>query len=252
MRGVRVTQKMNKAVLSSLFLIAFSIANAAEPDVLVNFFGHAGISDKRSVYHGEMLQHYANKPTLGQGLPQNVQATFRKLEGSQRNSVYAVLLSDGHNSQDWYVFLVKEDDLWKLSAVRSLALSGVFHLVLQQLEQKNLRSETEEWEYQNMLLTIKSDQKLKDYLRSNLAEFKNLASLYSEGDKEQSIKGAKHLYINQVSDKDGVLDFRIGGIIDNSVGYLYVPEGLKPPTMSPGGFIYIEEIADGWYIYKTT
>ena len=243
---------MDKAVIASLFLITFSISNAAEPDVLVNFFGHAGISDKRSVYHGEMLQNFANKPTLGQGLPQNVQATFRKLEGSRHNSVYAVLLSDGHNSQDWYVFLVRENDLWKLSAVRSLALPSVFYSALQQLEQKYPRSEIEEWQFQNMLLTIKSDQELKDYLRSNLTEFKNLANLYLEGGKEQSTIGARHLYVNFVSDKDGVLDFSIGGIIDNSVGYLYVPEGSKVPTMSPSEFIYIEEIADGWYIYKTT
>ena len=119
-----------------MFLFAFSIASAAaEPEVLVKFFGHAGISDKRSVYHGEMLEHFTDKPTLGQGLPSNVHATFRKLNESQLNAVYAVLLSDGHNSQDWYAFLVKENNIWKISAVRNLALPGVFYMVLQQLEQ---------------------------------------------------------------------------------------------------------------------
>lgn len=243
---------MNRALLTSLLLVTLSIANAAEPDVLVNFFGHGGISDKSSVYHGEMLQNFSNKSTLGQALPRNVHATFRRLDGSQRNTVYAVLLSDGHNSQDWYVFMVRENDIWKISAVRNLALPGVFYSALQQLEQKNPRSEVEEWQYRNMLLTIKSDQELKNYLRSNLAKFKNLANLYSEGDKEKSNEGAKHLYVNFVSDKEGVIDFNVGGIIDNSVGYLYVPEGSKPPLMSPSGFIYVEEIADGWYIYKTT
>lgn len=243
---------MKRAIFTFLFLAACTLANAAEPDVLVKFFGHAGISDKRSVYHGEMLEHYTEKPTLGQGLPSDVQATFRKLEESQRRSVYAVLLSDGHKSQDWYAFLVKENDLWKISAVRNLELSGVFYMALQHLEQKTPRSEKEEWQYQNMLLTIKSDRELKEYLKSNLAEFSNVVTLYSKGDKEQSDKAAKRLFINFVNNKDGAIELNIGGIIDNAVGYLYVPPGAKPPTMDPSEFIYVEEIADGWYIYKTT
>ncbi|MBK9309045.1 MAG: hypothetical protein IPM58_18570 [Nitrospira sp.] len=243
---------MKRAISILLFLAACTLANAAEPDVLVKFFGHAGIGDKRSVYHGEMLKHYTDKPTVGQGLPRNVQATFRKLEESQFRSVYAVLLSDGHKSQDWYAFLVKENDRWKISAVRNLALSGVFHIALQQLEQKNPRSEKEEWQYQNMLLTIKSDRELKEYLKSNLADFRNVVTLYSKGDKEQSDKMAKRLLIDFIKDINGAIEFNIGGIIDNTVGYLYVPPGSKPPTMDPSEFIYVEEIADGWYIYKTT
>jgi hypothetical protein len=199
-----------------------------------------------------MLEHFLNKPTLGEGLPSNVKAIFRKLSESPKSAVYAVLLTDGQMTQDWYAFLVNVSDVWKLSAVRNLALSGVFYMALQGLEHKTSRTEKEKWQYQNMLLTIKSDSELKEYLKSNLAEFNNVISLHRKGDKEKSEKSAKRLLINFVKAEGGSIKLNIGGIIDNSVGYLYVPPGAKPPTMTPDEFIYIEQITDSWYIYKTT
>jgi hypothetical protein len=40
--------------------------------------------------------------------------------------------------------------------------------------------------------------------------------------------------------------------MDNEVGYLYVPDGIKPPEISPNDFIYVEYIIGNWYIYRTT
>lgn len=235
-----------------LFLVFCGLAKASDQDVLANFFGHTGISDKHAVYHGEMLQHFSDKPTLGEGLPKDVQAQFRKLAETNNNTVYAVFLTNGRQTQDWYAFLVRENDVWKISAVRNLALPGVFYMALQELEHKAARTEKEEWQYQNMLLTLKNDSELKAYLKINLAKFSNVVTLLSRGKKEQSEKAARRLFINFAKNDGGTFELNIGGILDNSVGYLYVPPGAKPPTMSPSKFIYIEEITDGWYVYKTT
>jgi len=48
------------------------------------------------------------------------------------------------------------------------------------------------------------------------------------------------------------LKFTIGGVLDNSVGYMYVKDKNDVPEMSPGLFIMIREIGDGWYLFKTT
>ena len=48
------------------------------------------------------------------------------------------------------------------------------------------------------------------------------------------------------------LNFLIGGITDNSVGYLYIKNKKDVPKMNPARFIMIREIGDGWYLYKTT
>lgn len=243
---------MKRFFLTIILLFIHSIAVAADPDILIKFFGHSGIIDKRSIYHGEMLQYYVNKPTLGEGLPKNVLANFRPLEETKSKAVYAVLLSDGRKTQDWYAYLVKENDIWKICAIRNLALSGVFYSALKELETKNQRTVEEEWQYQNMLLTIKSDSELKTYLINNFNDFKNVFSLYSNGEIKQSEIEAKRLFINHVGYNGAVFELNIGGILDNSVGYLYVPPGTNQPKMSTSDFIYVEEVADRWYIYKTT
>lgn len=238
-------------LLISLFLIS-NFSQAAEPDVLAGFFGRSGIRDKSSVYHGEMLANFIDKPTLGEGMPSNVQYSVRRLDESANKAIYAVLLSDGQHSQDWYAFLVNEGDRWKLSAVRCLALPGVFYMALQELEKRSPRAENEEWQYQNMLLTIKSDSDLKQYLRSHISEFTVVVKLFSEGLEEQAKNAAKSLLVSFIGSDDGTIRLSIGGILDNSVGFLYVPPGVKPPKMSADEIIYVEEIEGGWFIYKTT
>ena len=41
-------------------------------------------------------------------------------------------------------------------------------------------------------------------------------------------------------------------MLDNRVGYIYAPAGCTPPPLSPGEYIYVEAVAPGWYLYKTT
>jgi len=234
------------------YLIVSSSVYASEPEVLRGFFGHDGIKNKSTLYIGEMLQHAVNEPTLGDNLPKDVKSTYRKLYENKNKSIYAVFLSDGQQSQDWYAYLERENQIWKLSAVRKLALPGMYFMALQEIESKKSRSEEEEWQYQNMLLTIKSDKELKEYLKSKLVDFNEIISLYLDGKKDQYEIKLKRLFISNITANSGVIELSIGGIMDNSVGYMYVKPGNSPPKMSPSEFIYIEQISKGWYIYKTT
>jgi hypothetical protein len=65
------------------------------------------------------------------------------------------------------------------------------------------------------------------------------------------------LFISSVSYGDyelggGCLVFSIGGMMDNTVGFLYVKDKKHLPKMDDSGVIMIREIGDGWYLYKTT
>jgi len=233
-------------------MLATFAAKAGEPAVLEQFFSSEGIKNKYSVYYGEMLEYYAEKPTIGEGLPKDVHVNFRKVNESSGNAIYAVLLSKEQQTEDLYVFLVKENNTWKISAIRSLALPGLFYIALQEIGKKNPKSAEEEWQYQNMLLTIKSDSELKSYLKTNINEFNALVALLLKGNKGPSEKKARKLYLNHVENNEGIIDLNIGGMTDNSVGYLFVPDGKSPPAMDPSNYIYIERITGGWYIYKTT
>ncbi|MFT7618558.1 MAG: hypothetical protein ACI97A_002202 [Planctomycetota bacterium] len=43
----------------------------------------------------------------------------------------------------------------------------------------------------------------------------------------------------------------VGGMVDNFVRFQHY-SGQAPPDMSDDEFIWIEEVADGWYLVKTT
>lgn len=47
------------------------------------------------------------------------------------------------------------------------------------------------------------------------------------------------------------IHFSKGGILDNSLGYIYAPDEDVPP-IDHGEYFYIERIDEHWYIYRTT
>jgi hypothetical protein len=66
----------------------------------------------------------------------------------------------------------------------------------------------------------------------------------------------RKLYISSVWFGDyelgNCLNFLIGGLLDNTVGFIYVKNKKDLPVMSPDKIIMIREIGNGWFIYKTT
>jgi hypothetical protein len=79
------------------------------------------------------------------------------------------------------------------------------------LGQKSPRTEKEEWQYQNMLLTVKSDSQLKEYLKNNLPEFRSVVILLSSGEKANLENAAKRLLLNFVKEENGRFELNIGG-----------------------------------------
>jgi len=236
-------------VLLFLPLAAF----ADESGLVKQFFGQDGIKNKREVYAGEMLEHYLDRPTMGETLPKGVEVILKALEKSPEREIYAVLLSKDGRSQDWYIYLVNEQNKWKISAVRNLALPGLFFMALQEVQSKTSRTKEEEHQYQNMLLTLQLDSELKEFLYKNIDSLNTIA-LEAKTSQEKATESAKHLNLNFVGyePSSGIVDVNIGGILDNSVGYLFVPTTTKVPKMSGDNYIYIEHIIGNWYVYKTT
>ena len=234
-----------------LFLPLTALAD--ESSLVKQFFGQDGIINKEEVYAGEMLEHYLDKPTLGETLPKGIEVSLRALERNPQREIYAVLLSKDGEFQDWYIYLVYDQNKWKISAVRNLALPGLFFMALQELQSKANRTKEEEYRYQNRLLTLKLDSELKEFLQINIDSLNTIA-LEAKTSQEDATESARHLHLNFVAyeSTSGIVDVNIGGILDNSVGYLFVPTGTEVPKMSDDNYIYIEHIAGNWYLYKTT
>ncbi len=241
-------------LLIILFILFFPTSlNAQEPEVLKAFFGSDGIENKSAVYSGEMLSYFMKSPTLGQHLPQDAEISYRPLQQENDRAIYAVYIATERSSEDWYVYLVKEKNIWKISAVRKLALPPFFNMVIEEFEKIPDKSKEEDFRYQNMRLTLKTDAELKDYLEQNIDQFNKIVEL-SHSNLEAANSLGKSIYLNNISfwRNSKIIDVNIGGIIDNSVGYLYVPDGLSPPKMTSTDYIYVEKIRKNWFIYKTT
>lgn len=62
----------------------------------------------------------------------------------------------------------------------------------------------------------------------------------------------KNLHIAALETKaDSSVEFTIGGITDNTVGFIYSPKDA-PPKIDGWRYIWIEKIAAGWYLFRTT
>jgi len=236
-----------------VFLLFPLAAFADESRLVEQFFGQDGLDNKREVYTGEMLEHYLDKPTLGEDLPKGINVSLRALEQSPRREIYAVLLTKEGISQDWYIYLVNDQKKWKISAVRNLALPSMFFMSLQAIQSKPNRTKEEENHYQNMLLTLQLDSELKEYLHKNIGSL-NAIAFEAKTSQKKATESAKHLNLNLVGydSSSGIVDVNVGGILDNSVGYLFVPPGTEVPQMSDEDYIYIEHVTGNWYVYKTT
>ncbi|MBV8252124.1 MAG: hypothetical protein JO154_05905 [Chitinophaga sp.] len=66
----------------------------------------------------------------------------------------------------------------------------------------------------------------------------------------------KNLLIEYVSagewDDSQCITFVIGGMMDNMVGYLYVPDKSHLPNLYDSSIIMLRDMGNGWYLYKTT
>ncbi|MEJ2033889.1 MAG: hypothetical protein P8Y63_12825 [Deltaproteobacteria bacterium] len=109
---------------------------------------------------------------------------------------------------------------------------------MDELEKKKDRNPEEESQYQNILLTIKSDRELKQFLTVNIKALQAIADEARKENLKKADKLSEELHPHKVfppDDHPGIIEINIGGMLNNSVGFLYVPEGRMPPAMSSGG-----------------
>lgn len=242
-----------------LGLLGLLLLTCAEPgaaktpeEILVAFFGPGGIEEPKACYTGEMLEYYAQEKTLGQLLSPDVRWEPRLIESAGSRRVYVVDLVQSGRKQNWYAYLQADDGGWKLAGVRTLALTALPDMALLQLEALPQRSPDEEWGYQNLLLTLSPDDRLKDFVRARRAGLRSIADAALAGEMEKANEMARAEFLSGVRLEDGCVVIDIGGVVDNVVGILYVAEGASPPTMDLHGYIYVEQVEGPWYVFKTT
>jgi hypothetical protein len=229
-------------------------ADRTPEDVIRAFFGKEDLSGKKDWFSGE-IENTPNGPrTLGQELPPGVTIAFRPLQQSSDQAVYAVILTLKGRSQDWYAYLSRKSGDWQFEAARALVLPGLIGMQYAHLRDKPSRTAEEEWTFRNLDLTGQSDEQLKSYFSTHRDEIENIKDHFvKQGDDAGLTAKTKALHILAIQLSDaGNVEIIIGGFIDNSVGYMFVPDGKSPPAIDRASYIMIEQIADHWYLFKTT
>ncbi|NIG55143.1 hypothetical protein [Chitinophaga sp. Cy-1792] len=201
-----------------------------------------------------------------------------------------VLLPDGKTTD--YYLTMRKDTVWKLAAINSLAMTGMLQAELEELEQmpqgyldtlidaaqkdkagNALKMLTSMDDYHfligNIKLVLQPDDSIVQHFLDNKQAFNQLkdsalAEMQRKPSDSKSEKpllknmepAYKKLLIESVStdteDNGKNIDFTIGGIIDNWVGFLYVKDKKDLPDIYGGNLIMLRDIGDGWYLYKTT
>lgn len=170
------------------------------------------------------------------------------------------LIGQDKHVTDFYFYLTMQGS-WKVTCMRALALTGIIEGAYQYLKTKPNPTAEEKEELGNYELVLASDESLRQWFAKNAASMNALYEM-SRGLKKgfeekhpryEEIKArlkALHFVSIEV-DTDGTVEFIIGGVTDNTVGFLYSPAN-QPPMISSNSYIWIEEVAPRWFIFRTT
>lgn len=276
-------------ILTTLILTVTTVyGQTYEPlDLAKKIFGKDSLPNIDNYTTGE----YKGRPN-GQDLQSGSTTKFTLLGQTDKTAVVAMTILDSlGKGLDTYLHFEK-DTIWKVSAFRALALTGIIEQVKIGLEQmtpqqvdamiklskKNKKSKElamfsskEEYEFElgNARLTLELDDNIAKHFLTNKKEFERLKNLAltqlekQDVDEQRSMKliedlktDYQKLFISSVStggyELGNCINFLIGGMVDNSVGYIYVKDKKDLPEMNSDRVIMIKEIGNGWYIYKTT
>ena len=216
-------------------------------------------------------------------LSESTNLSFRLLNKTKNSAVVNITIVDSlGNGIDTYTHLAKNKE-WKIEAFRALAMTGFMEQAKLEMEKmtdeqidtlikennKTFKSKEDFYrELENIKLTLALDDTIIEHFEKNRDKFENIKNelLNSEFDEEEQsyrkinlgeqIKtDYQKLLINSISNIfncENCFEFIIGGMIDNTVGYLYIPNEQNLPKMNPSRIIMIREIGNGWYLFKTT
>lgn len=173
---------------------------------------------------------------------------------------------------DLYFYLEK-NSAWKITAMRTLAMTGMIEDINHALKAKKTLTEEEASVLANTELVLATDSSLAEWFSQHHESLDQLYTLtrskvkiepkVSAGIKFQYIgsddkqfpeiaQKLKQLHFSGINiTPEGNYEFVIGGMLDNTVGFLYSPN-KTPPSISPSEYIWVEELTGYWYLFRTT
>jgi hypothetical protein len=226
---------------------------AVDRFLVLNAAGSLAMAEGRALVDDEL--DGADDPTWGP------LSTPDKLVMPNATTAVARLPAEG-DRPDIYLYLHRSGaGEWAIGAMRTLALTGILHEVRRELRAKPTLTAEERDSLDEVELTLSSDRQLAGWFTANkasLAELKTMAeasggSGWRRVETHQAKRRLAQLHATMLSiDDKGAIIVTLGGVIDNSVGFLFAPNTASLPPINSSEYIWIEPMGDGWYLFKTT
>ncbi len=251
---------MKKTVLNIfIFFLFFSGQinsqqfTVGSPEWLVDrYFRHQKFSDKQKYFIGEMSKEIKN-PSIGEKLEGKAEMYFHQIQAAKNECVFAVKIYADGQAIDFYCYLTKQKESWKIRAIRSFQLPDFLFNVLDSLSNLGSISPDDSSLYRTINLFVLNDDKLNDYLNNHLNKFISVIEYFNqtqtnEVDKELKALGCSAVFLDKKY--PGCIFVQIAAFEKTETGFIYTSETAKLPVISEKKFIYIEEVVKGWYIYR--
>ena len=225
---------------------------------------------------------FKGKPN-SKSLAANTNLDFELLEENSKTAVVNMTITDSlGKGLDTYIHLKKEGD-WKIYAFRALAMTGFLEQMKTEMEKmtdeqiksfiesgdERIKSKEDFYrELRNVKLTLDLDENIIKHFKENQEDFQKIireilsVKIEKEDNEMRQLNVGKYLetdykelLISNITTSfycENCYEFTIGGMVDNSVGYFYIPNKEDVPKMNASRLIMIREIGNGWYLFKTT
>lgn len=225
-------------------------------------------------YTGEMLEPSRPDKTLGQYVPASVPRRFRTVQLDSTRAVIAIGLRSANGANaDYYAHFLCEAQQWKLQAVRRLFVPPFVETLADSLSRLESPPDSVTAVLDELRLLMASDDSLQAFAREHLRDLDSLVANFRSVRNPGVVLAADdanagedpgtsrlrerlrelHLCTIERNDEYPKLVFvAIGGILDNTAGFVWVPPGATPPPMSPNSYIVVVPISPGWFLFKTT
>ena len=248
-------------ILLNIFSVILLVSNliysqqfsTESPEWLIEkFFEESTFSDKANYFIGEMLSD-VNNPTIGEELDGKGIVQFHKIKDTKDENVFAVEVSVDNKVIDFYCFLVRQTEGWKIGAVRRFLLPAFIYTAYDSLSNLTSLSASDSTFYLSLKLFTMNDAELKNYLNAHVTELKEMVSYFDQEQSDKIKLKLSSLGCNAIF-KDrkypGCVFIQILAFEKMEAGFLYSAESSELPKVSPKDFIYIEEVSPGWFIYR--
>jgi len=252
---------MNRVILNicTFFLLLAGQINSQQfsvgsPEWLVDmFFSRSSFPDKANYFSGEMLSEN-NETTIGEELNGKGEIFFHQLKATNDENVFAVEVKLENKVIDFYCYLVKKENNWKINAIRRFLLPNFAYTVRDSLSNLSSLSSNDSSFYLSLKLFTMADAELKNYLTTNLNKFQELVSSFNNNMKDKADKLLGSIGCNAIyTDKKypGCVFIQILTFENMEAGFIQAADTILLPQISIQDYIYIEEVTPGWFVFRT-